>query len=77
MFSPCEMPYSNVDLTPHWNYDLEKAMLFSCPATSNKLILGLGIGLGLLFVLTFGVAMIYFKKNKDLEANYVAPEKAV
>lgn len=24
------MPYCDVDLTPHWDYDLEKAILLSC-----------------------------------------------
>ena len=27
---PREMPYCDVDLTPHWDYDLEKAILLSC-----------------------------------------------
>lgn len=24
------MPYCDVDLTPHWDFDLEKAILLSC-----------------------------------------------
>ncbi len=27
---PRSMPYCDVDLTPHWDYDLEKAILLSC-----------------------------------------------
>ena len=27
---PKEMPYCDVDLTPRWDYDLEKAILLSC-----------------------------------------------
>merc|ERR1712194_215424 len=29
---PLDTPYCDVDLTPHWDYDLEKATLLNCPA---------------------------------------------
>lgn len=84
---PRAMPYCDVDLTPHWDYDLEKAMLLSCNLEGNQaltlvesdksLALGLGIGLGLLCVLAMGVAVVYFKKSNALEAEYVKKESGV
>lgn len=59
---PRAMPYCDVDLTPHWDYDLEKAMLLSCnlegqsgnlsvssstTVTESNTSLALGLGLGL------------------------------
>jgi ABC-type transport system substrate-binding protein len=32
---PLTAPYSNVDLNPKWNYDLEKARFLNCPADMN------------------------------------------
>jgi nickel transport system substrate-binding protein len=76
---PESMPYCDVDLTPHWDYDKEKADLLSCadessvmtPSSNNDdktLALGLGIGLGSLCVLALGFAFYYVKKSRDLEA---------
>jgi len=51
---PDDAPYCDVDLTPRWDYDFQKASLLNCPeetvAESRPnlgLILGLSLGLGL------------------------------
>eukprot|EP00971_Amphidinium_carterae_P177859 3527479-Amphidinium_carterae.1 len=31
---PKDAPYCNVDLTPRWDYDFEKAQLMNCPAAT-------------------------------------------
>jgi len=86
-----DMPYCNVDLTPHWDYDLEKAMLLSCdildPNTEtttimveadpdNSLAIGLGVGLGLATVLALAVAVMYIQKTKKLEAEFLQSKSA-
>merc|ERR1719389_311593 len=57
---PKDAPYCNVDLTPRWDYDIEKAKLMNCPVVTDSsekddddeanlgLILGLCIGIGAL-----------------------------
>ena len=73
------MPYCDVDLTPRWDYDFEKAVLLSCrkeslPISSenngdnNALALGLGLGLGLCSVIAASVALTYYHKSKEYEA---------
>ena len=82
---PRSMPYCDVDLTPHWDYDLEKSILLSCNletsdntvVETNALTLGLSIGLGLVAVIAVIVAVVFVKKSKDLEARYVKSETAV
>lgn len=32
---PKDAPYCNLDLTPRWDYDIEKATLMNCPASSD------------------------------------------
>jgi ABC-type transport system substrate-binding protein len=77
---PLEAPYCDVDLTPKWDYDFEKAVLLSCGRTpksesstsegdnDNKgLALGLGIGLGLLVVFVAIVAFSLHQKSKKLQ----------
>jgi len=59
---PLEAPYCDVDLTPRWDYDFEKAVLLSCAydegfqtslmnaeegTCNNALAVGLGVGLDL------------------------------
>lgn len=58
---PKSAPYSRVELTPRWDYDLEKAKMLNCPSSdasssasstsdnsgSDQLALRLGLGLGL------------------------------
>lgn len=74
---PLDAPYCNVDLTPKWDYDFEKAVLLSCDGTvsgnegtknNNSLSLGLGLGLGALFVISALVAVNFHFRNKKLEA---------
>ena len=74
---PNEAPYCDVDLTPKWDYDFEKAVLLSCDGTAgyfgddddNKaLALGLGLGLGGVLVLMGIAAVVLINKNKQLAA---------
>lgn len=49
---PNDAPYCDVDLTPRWDYDFQKASLLNCPEVAESrpdlgLILGLSLGLGL------------------------------
>ncbi len=84
---PRSMPYCDVDLTPHWDYDLEKSMLLSCNLETSgattmaqdntALAVGLGVGLGTLAAVSIVVALFFVKKSKDLEAKYVQSETAV
>ncbi|KAL3939759.1 MAG: hypothetical protein SGARI_001251 [Bacillariaceae sp.] len=78
---PLTAPYCDVDLTPRWDYDFEKAVLLSCDGNitsltvgsaesgekDNTLALGLGIGLGALVVVVGVVAVAMHNKNKGLE----------
>jgi ABC-type oligopeptide transport system substrate-binding subunit len=64
---PKDAPYCNVDLTPRWDYDIEKAKLMNCPRiitdateeakeekTDTGLIIGLSVGIGVLLILIIG-----------------------
>ena len=87
---PRSMPYCDVDLTPHWDYDLEKAMLLSCnlesgpggaaavveAETDNSLAVGLDFGLGIALVIVGGIAVMYMQKSKKLEEEYVHSKNA-
>lgn len=86
---PEDMPYCDVALTPHWDYDLEKAFLLSCEdkisttvslddgGNDKALALGLGIGLGGLCAIAFAFVFYYVKKNGDLEAKLIASKTGV
>jgi len=64
---PRDAPYCDIDLTPRWDYDLEKATLMNCPSqmlsdapANNKdddlpLILGLSLGIGIPLLIAIGV----------------------
>lgn len=76
---PKDAPYCDVDITPRWDYDLEKAEFLNClpemqmqemsapEPVDNSLALGLGLGLGISSVLLLLVVATYIKRNKDLE----------
>jgi nickel transport system substrate-binding protein len=61
---PKDAPYCNVDLTPRWDYDIEKARLINCPTvltadqaddeTDTGLIVGLSLGIGIPVLLIIG-----------------------
>lgn len=70
------MPYCDVDLTPHWDYDLEKAILLSCKL-ETALVIGLGVGLSCVALFAASVAVVFMKKSKSLEAKYVMSKSAV
>ena len=71
---PKGAPYCDLELTPRWSYDFEKAVLLSCDgtagnfATDNKLAVGLGVGLGVLLGIILIAALVLMNKNKDLQA---------
>lgn len=69
-----DMPYCNIDLTPRWDYDIEKAQLLNCPSvvtdfnlggsdeksgSSDPLIVVLGIVGGIVCLAIIGVACFY------------------
>ena len=76
---PLEAPYCDVELTPRWDYDFEKAALLSCDGTAGQfsvdqdddnnkaLALGLGIGLGVFAISLFFIAVSLYNKNKNLQ----------
>lgn len=65
---PRDAPYCDVDMTPRWDYDLEKAAFLNCPAPpSRALALGLGLGLGLTSLILVGVAIVKSRKTQVLE----------
>ena len=74
---PLEAPYSNVDLTPRWDYDLEKAVLLSCDGieksserndgVNQKVAFGVGIGLGIPFVIAALMALAFYNRSKKAE----------
>ena len=78
---PITAPYCDVELTPRWDYDFEKAVLLSCGGTagnyaksesaeggSNALAIGLGVGLGVPCALALIAAIALYNKNKSLKA---------
>jgi Bacterial extracellular solute-binding proteins, family 5 Middle len=74
---PLEAPYSNVDLTPRWDYDLEKAVLLSCDGiekssesndgVNQKVAFGVGVGLGIPFVIAAFMALAFYHRSKKAE----------
>lgn len=89
---PLEAPYCDVDLTPRWDYDFEKAVLLSCGGgidvevfvqsdgdDDKALALGLGLGLGAFVVILGIIAFVLLNKNKSLqqELNLKKKENAV
>ena len=79
---PITAPYCDVDLTPRWDYDFEKAVLLSCDGssgnfaqsaeggsgTNSSLAIGLGLGLGVPCVLALIAAFVLYNRNKSLKA---------
>ena len=86
---PRQMPYCDVDLTPHWDYDIEKAILLSCNLLDegsvaqphlnkdNSFALSIGLGIGAVALVAVGAAVLFMCKVKELEAKYVVPEAAI
>lgn len=76
---PITAPYCDVELSPRWDYDFEKAVLLSCDGTSgnfksaegssnNTLAIGLAVGLGVPCVLALIAAFVLYSKNKSLKS---------
>ncbi len=76
---PRGAPYCDLDLTPRWSYDFEKAVLLSCDGTSgdfasavvpagpDNLDLALGLGLGIPLALIVTIAAVLYNKNASLK----------
>jgi ABC-type transport system substrate-binding protein len=76
---PKDAPFCDVELTPKWDYDHEKAVLLNCPSLSqgaqnsnDDLALGLGVGFGLLALGLLIAAMVLLRRNKELEYELVS-----
>ena len=62
---PLDAPYCDVEFTPKWDFDLEKAELLNCPEGSDAgLAIGLGVGLGVTVPL-LAVASIYWYRRSQ------------
>jgi hypothetical protein len=73
---PKDAPYCNIDLTPRWDYDFEKAQLINCPtvvtdstATEKDevdigLIVGLSLGIGIPVLIIIGIACFFIGKQR-------------
>ena len=87
---PRESPYCDVDLTPRWDYDFEKAVLLSCAnsreamgsqirgsttETNKSLALGLGLGLGLGLLAMVAIAFVLYRRNRNLEGQLELQKK--
>merc|ERR1712045_646371 len=69
---PKDAPYCNIDLTPRWDYDIEKAQLMNCPTVisdsggsdgesggSDTLVVVLGIVGGIVCLAIIGAACFF------------------
>jgi ABC-type transport system substrate-binding protein len=71
---PRDAPYCAIDLTPRWDYDLEKATLMNCPADAKQeddnlpLILGLSLGLGIPLLIVIGVVCFCIGKRSGYDS---------
>jgi ABC-type transport system substrate-binding protein len=78
---PLDSPYCDVDLTPRWDFDIEKATLLSCDGVSKESntshALGLGLGLGLPLLVAAVLAFSYYKKSKNYELRLQKHDNAV
>jgi ABC-type transport system substrate-binding protein len=74
---PKDAPYCNIDLTPRWDYDIEKAKLINCPTVltdqqeddevDTGLIIGLSLGIGIPLLIIIGVACFCIGKQRGYE----------
>lgn len=80
---PRDAPYCDVDLTPRWDYDIEKAKLLFCENESSdnskSLAIGLGVGLGALFLLAVAAVFSINKRriNAETELELLRQKDAV
>jgi len=86
---PKDAPYCNVDLTPRWDYDIEKAKLMNCPPalasategsedddTNLGLILGLTLGgAAILLIIGGGACFVWGKRTGYQEMSKQNPKQ--
>jgi len=68
---PKDAPYCDVDLTPRWDYDPEKAQFLNCPSVTSQsvsdndsLALALGLGFGIACFVLIMIAGTYYNRSK-------------
>jgi ABC-type transport system substrate-binding protein len=70
---PLHAPYCDIDLTPKWDYDIEKARLLNCNVSSmprnHDLAVGLGVGLGICCIILMIGLLVLFHRKKKIEDN--------
>lgn len=83
---PLDAPYCDVELNPHWDYDLEKARFLNCPVSTTKnenksgLLIALCSGLGGVCAFLVLAAIYFADRHKKAEARIeelVRADKAV
>jgi Bacterial extracellular solute-binding proteins, family 5 Middle len=80
---PLHAPYCDVDLTPKWDYDIEKARLLNCGNSAiswnNDLAIGLGVGLACCCIfLAIGILVLFHRKKKlEADLNLLLKDNAV
>jgi len=72
---PIDAPYCDVDITPRWDFDIEKAQFLNCLKSDNSVALGLGLGLGLTSLVFIILAVSYLQKSKKLEEEVLLLKK--
>ena len=87
---PDNAPYCGVDLTPRWDYDIEKATLLGCSteqattesvvsitSDNQNVVVGVSIGLAVLSIIAIGAAVFFLRKTKTLETELHQAKNAV
>lgn len=65
---PLEAPYCDVDLTPRWDYDLEKALFLNCPSQRiGRVASIIGIGLVAGCAILLMALFCTLQRNKQME----------
>jgi len=70
---PKDAPYCDIDLTPRWDYDLQKAQLMNCQPEAAAaddhlpLILGLTLGIGIPLLLGIGAASFFYGRRSGYD----------
>lgn len=63
---PLTAPYCNIDLSPKWGFDLEKAMSINCPPSIPSNSLSAGAIAGIVVAVLFVISLVAFVANMIL-----------